>query len=135
MAVVNLGNIKRPPICNVFKGIKHTWKDEEAVGTAVKLDIPFVFSPNKTYLVFIRSISGKVTAGDSEIDVSAITVLTNRIDSTNLSGGSVFIPVAGKTSFGISIPDYSEPGGPAVYIIRPQVTDAVSLFDVGVCEL
>lgn len=135
MAVVNLGNIKRPPICNVFKGIKHTWTDEEAVGSAVKLDIPFVFSQNKTYLVFIRSISGKVATGGGEIDVSAITVLTNRIDGTNLSGGSVFTPDEGKTSFGISIPVYSAPGGPAVYIIRPQVTDSVSLFDVGVCEL
>lgn len=135
MAVVNLGNIKRPPICNVFKGIKHTWSDEEAVGSAVKLDIPFVFSPNKTYLVFIRSISGKVVTGGGEIDVNAIAVLTNRIGDTNLSGGSVFSPVAGKTSFGISIPNYAAPGGPAVYIIRPQVTDAVSIFDVGVCEL
>ena len=135
MALVNLGNIKRPPICKVFKGIKHRWTDEEAVGSAVKLDIPFVFSPNKTYLVFIRSISGTVTIDDGKIDVSAIAVLTNRIDNTNLSGGDVFTPVAGKTSFGISIPAYSAPGGPAVYIIRPQVTDAVSLFDVGVCEL
>ena len=135
MAVVNLGNIKHPPICNVFKGIKHTWTDAEAVGKPVKLDIPFVFSKNKTYLVFIRSVSGTVATDNGNIDVSAIAVLTNRIDSTNLSGGSVFSPVAGKTSFGISIPDYSAPGGPVVYIIRPQVTDAVSLFDVGVCEL
>nr|DAE45014.1 MAG TPA: hypothetical protein [Caudoviricetes sp.] len=135
MAVVNLGNIKRPPICKVFKGIKHTWTDEETVGSAVKLDIPFAFSSNKTYLVFIRSISGTVTVDGGKKDVSAITVLTNRIDGTNLSGGSVFSPVAGKTSFGISIPDYAGSGEPAVYIIRPQVTDAVSLFDVGVCEL
>lgn len=135
MGIVNLGSIKRQPICTVFKGIKHTWTDEETVGKAVKLDIPFVFSKNKTYLVFIRSISGTVTTDNGDIDVSAITVLTNRIDSTNLSGGSVFSPVAGKTSFGISIPDYSATGGPAVYIIRPQVTDAISLFDVGVCEL
>lgn len=135
MTVVNLGNIKRPPICKVFKGIKHTWTSEEAVGSPVKFDIPFAFSPNKTYLVFIRSISGTVTVDDGDIDVSAITVLTNRIADTNLSGGSVFSPVAGKTSFGISIPSYAAPGGPAVYIIRPQVTDAVSLFDVGVCEL
>lgn len=135
MAVVNLGSIKRRPICKVFRNIKHTWTAEEAVGSPVKLDIPFVFSPNKTYLVFIRSISGKVTTDAGEIDVSATTVLTNRINGANLSGGSIFSPVAGKTSFGISIPDYSASDGPAVYIIRPQVTDAVSLFDVGVCEL
>lgn len=135
MSTVSLGSIKRPPKVTQFNGIKHIWTDEEAVGTAVKLDIPLVFSPNKTYLVFIRSFSGNVNIDGSEVSVKAINVLTNYINGTVLSGGAPFRIISNDGSFGISFPDYSAPGGPVVCILRPQETDAASLFNVVVYEL
>lgn len=137
MGVVNLGNIKHAPIWKVFNGVKHTWTTDEAVGSPVKLDIPFSFSKNKTYLVFIRSYSASVDIEGVSTYVNAISVVTNRLDHNILAGGGVFKPidVLGGLSFGITLPDYSEEGEPVVYIYRPSVTDAVSLFTVGIYEL
>lgn len=135
MSTVNLGNIKRPPKVNQFNGIKHTWTNEEAVGSAVKLDIPFVFSRNKTYIVLIRSYGSNVTIDDDEISIRAVDVLTNYSNGTIMSGGAPFRAISNDAAFGISFPDYSASGDPAVFIVRPRETDAVSLFNVVIYEL
>ena len=135
MAVVNLGNIKHAPIINVFSDIKYVWSDEH-VGSSVKLDVPFVFSPNKTYLVLVRSKSGKVIIDKKEVSVDAIEIFTNRIKGVSSSGGAPFNFTGNDYSFGITLPtttsDNAELG---VYIARPTKTSAASLFDVCVCEL
>lgn len=135
MGIVNLGTIKHAPIVKTFHEIKHVWSDEEPAGSSIKLDIPLVFSPNKTYIVFIRSYSGKVTTGDAEISVKAIKLLTNRISGISLSGGVPFNFLNLDYSFGVTLPTYSAAGDLGVYIVRPAETDAVSLFDVGIYEL
>lgn len=135
MAVVNLGNIKRAPKVKQFNGIQYTWKDEEKPGKAVRLDIPFVFSKNKTYIVFIRSYSSKVDIDGSEISVRAVDVLTNYLNGTIFSGGKTFRAISNDASFGISFPDYSSPDGPGIYILRPNETDAVSFFNIAIYEL
>ena len=135
MGTVNLGNIKRKPIFRSFKDITHTWSDEEVVGTFVKLDIPFVFSENKTYLVFLRSIDGSVTVDGNKIYVKAINLSTNLEGSISLSGGASFAVSATHISYSISFPTYSGPDGTGVYILRPKETSLVSLFDVGIYEL
>lgn len=135
MAVVNLGNIKRAPKVKQFNGIQHTWKDEEKPGKAVRLDIPFVFSKNKTYIVFIRSYSSNVNIDGSEISVRAVDVLTNYLNGTIFSGGKTFRAISNDASFGISFPDYSSPDGPGIYILRPNETDAVSFFNIAIYEL
>lgn len=135
MAVVNLGNIKHAPIINVFSDIKHIWRDDEHVGRIVKLDVPFVFSPNKTYLVFVRSKSGKVIIEGNEVSVDAIEIFTNRIKSFSSSGGAPFNFTGSSYSFGITLPTSGDTGELGVYIARPTKTSAVSLFDVCVCEL
>lgn len=135
MAVVNLGNIQRPPKVNQFNGIQHKWSSDETVGKAVRLNIPFVFSPKKTYIVFIRSYSGKVTIDESEISVRAVDVLTNYLNGTIFSGGKTFRAISNDASFGVSFPDYSAPSGPGIYILRPAETDAVALFNVVIYEL
>lgn len=135
MAVVNLGNIKRAPKVKQFNGIQHTWKDEEKPGKAVRLNIPFVFSKNKTYIVFIRSYSSSANIDGSEISVRAIDVLTNYLNETIFSGGKTFRAISKDASFGISFPDYSSPDGPGIYILRPNETDAVSFFNIAIYEL
>lgn len=135
MAVVNLGNIKRPPKIYQFNGIKHTWTDKESVGAPIRLDVPFVFSKNKTYISFIRSYSSKVTTDGVEISVRAVDVLTNYLNGTIFSGGKVFRAISNDASFGISFPDYSSQDGPGIYILRPSETDAVSFFNVAIYEL
>lgn len=134
MAVVNLGNIKHAPIINVFSNIKYVWSDEH-VGASVKLDIPFVFSTNKTYIVFVRSRSGKVMIDGSEVPVGAINIFTNRINGVSGSGGAPFNFTGNDYSFGITLPTIGETGEMGVYIARPTKTSAASLFDVCVCEL
>lgn len=134
MAVVNLGNIKHAPIINIFSDIKHVWSDEH-VGTSVKLDIPFVFSEDKTYIVFVRSRSGKVIINEEEVAVDAIEIFTNRIHGVSSSGGSPFNFTGNDYSFGITLPTTGEIGELGVYIARPAKTSAASLFDVCVCEL
>lgn len=135
LGVVNLGNIKHAPIVKIFRGIKHVWSAGGAGGISVKLDIPFVFSPNKTYIVFIRSYSGKVTTDEGEIPVRAIKLFTNRVQGTSLSGGEPFNFLNKDYSFGVTFPTPSSTGDLGVYIVRPQETDAASLFDVGIYEL
>lgn len=135
MAVVNLGNIKHAPIINVFSDIKHVWRDDEKVGKSVKLDVPFVFSPNKTYLVFVRSKSGKVIIDGKEVSVDAIEIFTNRIKGVSSSGGAPFNFTGNDYSFGITLPTSDDTGELGVYIARPTKTSAASLFDVCVCEL
>lgn len=134
MGVVNLGNIKHAPIINVFGDIKHVWSDEH-VGTSVKLDIPFVFDQNKTYIVFVRSRSGKVIIDGSEVSVGAIEIFTNRIKGVSSSGGAPFNFTGNDYSFGITLPTIGDSGELGVYIARPTKTSAASLFDVCVCEL
>ena len=97
MGVVNLGNIKSKPIFRLFKDIKHIWSDEE-VGSFVKLDIPFVFSENKTYIVLLRSIDGSVTVDGNKINVKAINLSTNMERSISLSGGASFAVSATRIS-------------------------------------
>ena len=135
MGVVNLGNIKNKPIFRLFKDIKHTWSNEENIGTFVKLDIPFVFSEDKTYIVLLRSIDGKVTVDGSEISVNAINLSTNMEKSISLSGGARMAVSSTHISYAISFPSYSGADGPGIYILRPKETSAVSLFDVGIYEL
>lgn len=135
MGVVNLGNIKNKPIFRLFKGIKHTWSDKEKVGTFVKLDIPFVFSEDKTYIVLLRSIDGNVTVNESKIHVNAINLSTNMESSISLSGGPSFAVSATHISYATTFPTYSGPDGTGVYILRPMETSAVSLFDAGIYEL
>ena len=135
MGVVNLGNIKNKPIFRLFKDIKHTWSDEEKVGTFVKLDIPFVFSENKTYIVLLRSIDGNVTVDGTKMNVDAINLSSNMERSISLSGGAKMSVSATHISYVISFPTYSGPDGTGVYILRPKETSAVSLFDVGIYEL
>lgn len=134
MAVVNLGNIKHAPIINVFSDIKHVWSDEH-VGKSVKLDVPFVFSENKTYIVFVRSKSGKVIIDGSEVSVDAIEIFTNRIKGVSSSGGAPFNFTGNDYSFGITLPTSGDTAELGVYIARPTKTSAASLFDVCVCEL
>lgn len=135
MAVVNLGNIKGAPKVKQFNGIQHKWKDEEEPGKAIRLNVPFVFSKNKTYIVFIRSYSSNVNIGGSEISVRAVDVLTNYLNGTIFSGGKTFRAISNDASFGVSFPDYSSPDGPGIYILRPNETDAVSLFNIAIYEL
>jgi hypothetical protein len=135
LGVVNLGNIKNKPIFRLFKDIKHTWSDEEKVGTFVKLDIPFVFSENKTYIVLLRSIDGNVTVDGTKMNVDAINLSSNMERSISLSGGAKMSVSATHISYVISFPTYSGPDGTGVYILRPKETSAVSLFDVGIYEL
>lgn len=135
MGIVNLGNIKSKPIFRLFKEIKHIWSDEETVGSFVKLDIPFVFSENKTYIVLLRSINGSVTVDGNKINVKAINLSTNMERSISLSGGSSFAVSATRISYAISFPNYSGPDGPGIYILRPTETSAASLFDAGIYEL
>lgn len=136
MAVVNLGNIKHAPIINLFSDIKHVWSDKEHVGKTVKLDVPFVFSPNKTYLVFVRSKRGKVVIDEKEVSVDAIVIFTNRIKGFSSSGGAPFNFTGNDYSFGITLPTIGDTAGElGVYIARPTKTSAASLFDVCVCEL
>lgn len=135
MGVVNLGNIKNKPIFRLFKDIKHVWSDEEQVGTFVKLDIPFVFREDKTYIVLLRSIDGSVTVDGSKIHVNAINISTNMEKSISLAGGAKFAVSETHISYAVSFPSYSGPDGPGVYILRPKETSAVSLFDAGIYEL
>lgn len=135
MGVVNLGNIKNKPIFKLFKDIKHTWSDAEKIGTFVKLDIPFVFREDKTYIVLLRSIDGTVTVDGSKIRVDAINISTNMERSISLSGGARMAVADTRISYAISFPNYSGADGPGVYILRPKETSAVSLFDVGIYEL
>lgn len=135
MAVVNLGNIKHAPIINVFSDITHVWRDDEHVGKIVKLDVPFVFSPNKTYIVFVRSKSGKVMIDEKEVPVDAIEIFTNRIKGFSSSGGAPFNFTGNYYSFGITLPVTGDTDELGVYIARPTKTSAASLFDVYVCEL
>lgn len=134
MSTVNLGTIKHAPIVRFYGQIKHVWKEEEAAGNLVKLDIPFTFEQNKTYIVLIRSYSGTVNIDGSDVSVSAIDLLTNRLRGIALSGGVPFPAFGINVSFAVTFPDYSS-GTPAVYILRPQKTDAASLFAVGIYEL
>lgn len=134
MGIVNLGNIKSKPIFRLFKDIKHIWSDEE-VGSFVKLDIPFVFSENKTYIVLLRSIDGSVTIDGNKMNVKAINLSTNMERSISLSGGPSFAVSATRISYAITFPTYSGPDGTGVYILRPKETSAVSLFDAGIYEL
>lgn len=135
MGVVNLGNIKNKPILRLFKDIRHTWSDEEKVGTFVKLDIPFVFSEDKTYIVLLRSKDGNVTVNESTIHVKAINLSTNMEKSISLSGGPSFAVAETHISYAITFPTYSGPDGTGVYILRPKETSAASLFDAGIYEL
>lgn len=135
MGVVNLGNIKNKPIFRLFKDIKHTWSAEEKVGTFVKLDIPFVFSENKTYIVLLRSIDGSVEVDGSKINVNAINLSTNMERSISLSGGARMAGSETHISYAVTFPTYSGPNGTGVYILRPKETSAVSLFDAGIYEL
>lgn len=135
MGVVNLGNIKSKPIFRLFRNIKHIWSDEETVGSFVKIDIPFVFREDKTYIVLLRSIDGRVTVNGSEINVKAINLSTNMEGSISLSGGASFAVSATHISYAISFPTYSGPDGPGVYILRPAETSDASLFDAGIYEL
>lgn len=135
MGVVNLGNIKNKPIFRLFKDIKHVWSDEEKVGTFVKLDIPFVFSEDKTYIVLLRSRDGSVEVDGKKIQVNAINISTNMERSISLSGGTSFAVSATRISYAISFPSYSDSDGPGVYILRPSETSAASLFDAGIYEL
>lgn len=135
MGVVNLGNIKNKPIFRSFRDIKHTWSDEENVGEFVKLDIPFVFREDKTYIVFLRSKGGTVTVDGSSISVSAIDLFTNMENLISLSGGVPLPIFSTHISYAISFPNYSGPDGPGIYILRPSKTAAVSLFDAGIYEL
>lgn len=135
MGVVNLGNIKNKPIFRLFKDIKHTWSDAEKVGTFVKLDIPFVFREDKTYIVFLRSIDGSVTVDGSVKHVNAINLSTNFERSISLSGGASMAVSDTHISYAISFPSYSGVDGPGVYILRPKETSVVSLFDAGIYEL
>jgi len=135
LGVVNLGNIKSKPIFRLFKDIKHIWSDQELVGSFVKLDIPFVFSENKTYIVLLRSIDGSVTVDGNKINVKAINLSTNMEKSISLSGGASFAVSATHISYAISFPNYSGPDGPGVYILRPKETSVASLFDAGIYEL
>lgn len=135
MGVVNLGNIKNKPIFRLFKDIKHIWADEENVGTFVKLDIPFVFSENKTYIVLLRSIDGSTTVDGNKINVNAINLSTNLEKSISLSGGAKFAVSDTHISYAITFPTYSGPDGTGVYILRPKETSAASLFDAGIYEL
>lgn len=135
MGVVNLGNIKNKPIFRVFKDIKHTWSEEEKVGTFVKLDIPFVFSENKTYIVLLRSIDGSVEVDGSKINVNAINLSTNMERAISLSGGARMAVSDTHISYAVTFPTYSGPNGTGVYILRPKETSAVSLFDAGIYEL
>ena len=135
MGTVNLGNIKNKPIFRLFKDIKHTWSDDEKVGTFVKLDIPFVFREDKTYIVLLRSIDGSVTVDGSTTRVNAINLSTNMERSISLSGGGRMAVADTHISYAISFPSYSGADGPGVYILRPKETSAVSLFDVGIYEL
>lgn len=135
MGVVNLGNIKNKPIFSSFKDIKHIWSDEEKVGTFVKLDIPFVFSENKTYIVLLRSKDGSVTVDGNKINVKAINLSTNMEGSISLSGGASFAVSETRISYAVTFPTYSDPDGPGVYVLRPKETSAASLFDAGIYEL
>lgn len=135
MGVVNLGNIKNKPIFRLFRGIQHTWSDEEKVGTFVKLDIPFVFSENKTYIVLLRSTAGVVTVDGNKIQARAIDLATNMEYAISLSGGARMAVSSTYISYAISFPNYSGGDGPGVYILRPKETTAVSLFDAGIYEL
>ena len=135
MGVVNLGNIKNKPIFRLFKDIQHIWRDEEKVGTFVKLDIPFVFSENKTYIVLLRSVAGNVTVDGSVIKVSSINLSSNMEKSISLSGGPRFAVSETYISYAVTFPTYSGPDGTGVYILRPKETSAASLFDAGIYEL
>lgn len=135
MGVVNLGNIKNKPIFRLFKNIKHIWSDDEKIGTFVKLDIPFVFREDKTYIVLLRSIAGSVTVDGSAIQVSAINLSTNMEQSISLSGGGRMSVSDTYISYAISFPNYSGEDGPGVYILRPKESSAASLFDAGIYEL
>lgn len=134
MGVVNLGNIKHAPIFKVYSRITHVWSGEP-VGKTIKLDIPFVFSSNKTYIVFIRSYSGKVTIDSGEVPVNAIKIFTNRVKGISFSGGVPFNFNKIDYSFGITLPTFGDTGELGVYIARPPETSAASLFDICVCEL
>lgn len=135
MGVVNLGNIKNKPIFRLFRDIKHVWSDEENVGAFVKLDIPFVFSDNKTYIVLLRSIDGSVEVDGKKIQVKAINISTNMMKSISLSGGGSFAVSETHISYAVTFPSSSGPDGPGVYVLRPKETSAASLFDAGIYEL
>lgn len=135
MGIVNLGNIKNKPIVRIFKDIEHIWSNEEKVGSFVKLDIPFVFSENKTYIVLLRSKDGSATVDGNKINVKAINLSTNIERSISLSGGACFAVSETHISYAITFPSSSGQDGPGVYILRPKETSAVSLFDAGIYEL
>mgnify|MGYP000069585166 CR=1 FL=1 len=135
MGVVNLGNIKNKPIFRLFKDIKHVWSDEEKVGAFVKLDIPFVFSEDKTYIVLLRSIDGSVEVDGKKIQVKAINLSTNMERSISLSGGASFAVSETRISYAVTFPTYSGSDGIGVYVLRPKETSAASLFDAGIYEL
>lgn len=135
MGVVNLGNIKNKPIIRVLKNVTHIWSDAEKVGEPVKLDIPFVFRQDKTYIVLLKSHSGTVTVDGSEVTVSAIDIFTNIEQGVSLSGGSKIAFSTTYFSYAISFVNYVGSSGPGVYILRPNETGAASLFDVGIYEL
>ena len=132
LGVVNLGTIKNAPKITPFINIKHYWKDEEKVGEFVKLDIPFTFDRNKTYIVLIRSNPGTVEIGGESVAVPAIKVITNRIQNLALSGNTPFSAVG--TDFTLTFPDYSL-DSPGIYILRPEGTEKAAIFSVAIYEL
>ena len=134
MGIVNLGTIKKAPKITPFINIKHYWKDNEKVGEFVKLDIPFTFDRNKTYIVLIRSNPGTVEIEGESVDVPAIKVITNRLQNIALSGNTPFSAVGTDFTFTLTFPDYSI-DSPGVYIIRPEGTKQASVFSVAIYEL
>lgn len=134
MGVVNLGTIKNAPKITPFINIKHYWKDEEKVGEFVKLDIPFTFDKNKTYIVLIRSNSGTVEIDGKSVNVPAIKVITNRLQNLALSGNTPFSALGTDFTFTLTFPDYSL-DSPGIYIIRPEGTTNAAIFSVAIYEL
>lgn len=134
MGVVSLGTIKNAPKITPFINIKHYWKDEEKVGEFVKLDIPFTFDINKTYIVLIRSNPGTVEIDGESVNVPAIKVITNRLQNLALSGNTPFSAIGTDFTFTLTFPDYSL-DSPGIYIIRPEGTTKATIFSVAIYEL
>ena len=132
MGVVNLGSIKNAPISKLYT-VQKKWAGESS-GGRIKLDVPFEFNKNKTYVVFIRSVSGSVTIENNEVAVAAIDILTNDLLGVVLSGGKVFTGVGSNVAFGITFPNEGV-GGYGIHIAKPGSTGVASIFNVGVFEL
>ena len=135
MGVVSLGSIKHAPKI-VFEGnVSVIWPDSSVRFTSVgTLDIPIEMSPNKTYIVALRSISGTVNVGGEDVSANVMSISADDHGvGLKMYGGGKFIDSTGF-AYTVVIPTPRN-GRYTIDVGRPNDAGKASLFRVRVIEL